>query len=66
MRFEEMSIDEQAQVYYETIMGPTNGWGQSVHPEYGYSHELLYVMHVQHGAQATDAALDKVFGYGEK
>jgi hypothetical protein len=56
-----MTIQQDAKDYVDLLDSAPNGWGQHVHPQYGQSHNMLWIMHERHGKAQFDAAVDAEF-----
>jgi hypothetical protein len=57
----EMTVEEYAKAYVDTVLSTPNGWGQHVHPVYGRSDIIMIVMHRKFGNIPTEKAIDKEF-----
>jgi len=51
-----------AKEYVELVSdGEPNGLGQYVHPQWGVSHSMMYLMQTQYGAAEANNAINEAF-----
>lgn len=58
----ERDLTEVAKEYVETLRGQANAHGQHIHPVYGMSHMMLYLMHVVYGVDPANDAITAALG----
>jgi hypothetical protein len=61
-----MTPQELAKAYAETIAGPTNGWGQCVHPTLGQSDYIMRRLYEMVGQDKANELLDKAMETARK
>jgi hypothetical protein len=57
--FDELNLDEQANIYARSLRLQPNGWGQQTHPDYGRSDHIMFAMIREFGEEATQAAIQE-------
>lgn len=53
-----LPLADMAREYYDVLEGQADGLGRFVHPTYGVSHNMLYLMQINYGVGPTATALD--------
>ncbi|QEP29897.1 hypothetical protein HYP99_gp096 [Sinorhizobium phage ort11] len=58
-RISHLTIEQCIKIYTDLLKSTPDGWGQHVHPTYGRSDNILYLMYLTFGKDKVDELLDK-------